>query len=199
MGLLRIGGGERNRGETGHRGASPSRILSRVVGDFWGINTLLLGSAGAGRLGVVAAESVFEVLAKVGTPDLVDRAGLSSCWLFFRDPVPEARGALDRTGRAGDDSLEARGDGITEEAPEPWASCDVCLVDGQDSVLVVGVTVLVVDTRENVGCEERLLASVAPLPIFVLDLSIMGKKSRGRTGMEARVKHSCQLGDSGMS
>jgi hypothetical protein len=178
MGLFRIGGGERNRGETGHRGASPSRMLSRVVGDFWGINTLLLGSAGAGRLGVVAADSVFDVFAKVGTPDLVDRAGLSSCWLFFRDLVPEAREALDLTARAGDDSLEARGDGITEEAPGPWDGCDVCLVDGQDSVLLVGVTVLVVDSRESVGCEERLLASVEPLPIFALDLSMaayMGK------------------------
>jgi hypothetical protein len=53
------------------------------------------------------------------------------------------------------------------------------LVDGHDSVL--GVTVLVVDSRESVGLERRALAFVEALPIFVVDLSMaadMGEESR---------------------
>lgn len=55
---------------------------------FWGIDTWLVLLAGAGRLGVVAADRVLPAGAEVGPVDLVDRAGLVSCWLFFRDLVP---------------------------------------------------------------------------------------------------------------
>lgn len=175
-----MGGGDRNRGETGHRGESFK--LSRFDGDFWGIDTLPAASVGGGRLGVVAEERVLVVGADVGPVDLVDRAGLGSCWLFFRDLVPGARGVFDLAGRVGDGSREARGDGAADEAAELCEGCDVaCLVDGHDSVR--GVTVLVVDSRERVGCEERLLASVEPFPIFVVDLSMAadmgGESSRG--------------------
>jgi hypothetical protein len=71
------------------------------------------------------------------------------------------------------------------------------LVDGHDSVLELGVTVLAVDSRENVGLEERVLASVEALPVFVVDLSMAaadmgGESRRGEIGMEAGLGQSCQ-------
>lgn len=54
--------------------------FSTIVEDsFWGIDTWLLGLAGAGRLGVVAADRVLVAGAEVGPVDLIDRAGLISC------------------------------------------------------------------------------------------------------------------------
>jgi hypothetical protein len=94
-GLFRIGGGDRNRGETGHLGVS-FRFSTIVEDNFWGIDTWLLELAGAGRLGVVAAERVLVAGAEVGPVDLIDRAGLVSCWLFFRDLVPCGLEAGDR-------------------------------------------------------------------------------------------------------
>ena len=65
---------------------------------------------------------------------------------------------------------------MVDDATELCEVCEGCdipwMVDGHDSVL--GVTVLVVDSRESVGLEERglALASAEALPIFVVDLSI---------------------------
>jgi hypothetical protein len=145
---LSIGGGDRNRGETGHLGVSFK--FSTIVDDsFWGINVaLLLELAGAGRLGVVEADRVLVAGADVGPADLRDRGGL--VWLFFRDLVPGGLEAVDRCGRVGDGSREARGEGVADDAAELCDGCDVpWLVDGHDSVL--GVTVLVVDSWESVG------------------------------------------------
>jgi hypothetical protein len=53
LGLL-TGGGDRNRGETGHRGAS---LGSAVEDGFWGVGALMVGSEATGcREGVVTAE-----------------------------------------------------------------------------------------------------------------------------------------------
>ena len=94
-GLLRIGGGDRNRGETGHRGVS-FRFSTMVEESFWGIDTLLLEVLGAGRLGVVDADNDLVAGTEVGPVDLIDRAGLVSCWLFLRDLVPWGLGTVDR-------------------------------------------------------------------------------------------------------
>ena len=53
LGLL-TGGGDRSRGEVGHRGGS---LGSAVVEGFWGVGALMVGSDETGaRAGVVAAE-----------------------------------------------------------------------------------------------------------------------------------------------
>lgn len=175
-GLWRIGGGDRSRGETGHLGAS-LKFSTIVDGDFCGIDTSPLELAGAGRLGVVAAERVFVAGADVGPLDLVDRAGLRSCWLFLRDLLPGVLEVVDLRGRVGDGSRDGRGDGAADEAAELCDGCDIpCLADGHDSVL--GVTVLVVDSRDSVGLEARVAASVEALPIFVVDLSMAADMRR---------------------
>lgn len=143
-------------------------------------------AVGAGKLGVVAADNCLDMFARLGMLDLIDRAGLTSCCAFFVDLVPVVRGAFGLADRAGDGSRDARGEGTAEEAADPWDSCDGCLVDGHDSVLPVGLMVLVVvESGEKVGCEdeERLLASVEPLPILlVVDLSMVAnmESSKGR-------------------
>jgi hypothetical protein len=100
--------------------------------------------------------------------------------VFFVGLVPLVLGAVDLADRTGDGSRDARGEDTAEEAAEPCDGCDGCLVDGHDSVLAVRLMVLVVvESREKVGCgcedEERLLASVEPLPILlvVFDLSMV--------------------------
>lgn len=75
---------------------------------------------GAGRLGVVAADRVLVDGAEVGPLDLMDRAGLRSCWLFFRDLVPGGLEVLNRRGRVGEDSREGRGEGTVDDAAELW-------------------------------------------------------------------------------
>jgi len=76
-GLWRMGGGDRNRGETGHRGVPLS--VSVVPEGFCGPAALVRLSVGAGRMGVVAADKVLAAVAAVGRVDLVGRVGLRSC------------------------------------------------------------------------------------------------------------------------
>jgi hypothetical protein len=112
-----MGGGDRKRGEIGHLGVS-LKFSARVEDDFWGIDTLLPEFDGAGRLGVVAAERLLVAGADVGPLDLVDRAGLRSCWLFLRDLVPGVLEMVDLNGRVGDGSRDGRGEGAADEVAE---------------------------------------------------------------------------------
>lgn len=84
----------------------------------------MLVPVGAGKTGVVAADSCLDMFARLGMLDLIDRAGLTSCWVFFVDLVPVVRGAFVLAGRDGDGSRDARGEGTTEEAADPCDGCD---------------------------------------------------------------------------
>lgn len=79
--MCRIGGGDRNLGETGHLGVS-LRVSDAAEG-FCGPAALARLSDGAGSTGVVAADSVFVPVVVVAEPagkvDLVGRVGLGSC------------------------------------------------------------------------------------------------------------------------
>lgn len=75
VGLLRMGGGERSLGETGHLG--DSLRCSWVVGDFTG--ALTVGSDVPGRrVGVVEDESILDAEDRVGLVGRADLAGLTS-------------------------------------------------------------------------------------------------------------------------
>lgn len=81
---------------------------------------------------------------------------------------------LDLVGLVGEGSREARGDGAADDWAEVWDDCDGSLLESQDSV-VLGVRTAD-DSREGVGCEERL-ASVEPLLVFC-DLSMTASYGR---------------------
>lgn len=84
LGRLSCGGGDRRRGETGHRGLSLAGV-SEFDGYFWGPVSLPSGSDEAGRrLGVVAAERILEGVWR-GMWDRGVLAGLVSWWLFLLD------------------------------------------------------------------------------------------------------------------
>ena len=126
MGLLRMGGGDRNLGDTGHRG--DSLRCSNDVGDFIGTGALMFGSDMAGRrVGVFVDERILEVEVDEGPVlfGLVAREGLVSCRLFFRDLVPgfvdEARElAVRERGRVGDVSREGREDDTAMSGAGWW-------------------------------------------------------------------------------
>ena len=171
LGLLRIGGGDRNLGDTGHRG--DSRRWSNAVGDFIGTGALMFGSDMAGRrVGVFVDERILEVEVE-DVPELfgrVARGGLVSCRLFFRDLVPgfvdEARElAVRERGRVGDVSREGRGEGAADVGADgaQFEFCEVNL-DGHESVLGVTVWMLDVDSRDSVGYRCRALPALPALP-----------------------------------
>jgi len=88
FGLWRIGGGDRSRGETGHRG--DSRKCSIVVGDLTGKPALEAGSEADGRsVGVLAVDKVLCPGAGAGLACRPGLVGLISCWLFFLERTAE--------------------------------------------------------------------------------------------------------------
>lgn len=164
--MWRIGGGDRNLGDTGHRG--DSLRCSWAVGDFTGAP--MDESDVTGRsVGVVVEESVLVAEDAAGLLGRPSREGLTSWRLFFRDRVPGlvvARDAWVReSGRVGDGSREASGEGAADEdaeVPDVW---EVNL-EGQESVFGVIVAVLAVDSRDSVGTgvvwAALLVGSVEP-------------------------------------
>ncbi|SPQ20891.1 a4b0aba0-6f85-418c-af19-db999d8721ff [Thermothielavioides terrestris] len=165
-----MGGGDRNLGETGHLG--DSRRCSIAVGDLTGAPTFVPRSDVDGRrVGVFAEDRFLDAGAGVGWLCLADREGLGSCWLFFRERIPEfadeVREAVGRRkGLVGEGSRDARGDGAADEEEEGADVCDVNL-DGPDSVIGVIVAVLAEDSRDKAGCAS----SDDPVDMFG-DLSI---------------------------
>lgn len=82
FGLLRMGGGDRNRGETGHRG--DSRRCSIVVGDLTETPPVEVRSdADGSSVGMLAVDRVLFPVAGAGLACPPDLVGLISCWLFF--------------------------------------------------------------------------------------------------------------------
>lgn len=161
LGLWRMGGGERRRGETGHLG--DSRRCSIAVGDFIGAVTLeaLDSEAEGRRVGVLADERVLEPGAGDGlAAGLAGREGLRSCWLFFLERMPELADevrevAVRERGRVGEGSREARGDWAAEDEveadTEAAAEGSEVNLEGPDSVMGVIVAVLAEDSRERAG------------------------------------------------
>lgn len=83
VGRLRTGGGERRRGEMGHRG------LSRGCSGFWGPDARMVEASDVvgSKVGIVAEERA-PSFCVAGVGMLVRlRDGLVSCWLFLRDRV----------------------------------------------------------------------------------------------------------------
>lgn len=117
--LLLEGGGERSRGDTGHRGVS---LSSDVTDNFWATCEWMEdGSNTAGcNLGIEAADSARCCAAAEGgfVFALADRDGLTSLALFFLErPGPADRAVTDLSeGRTGDDSLEGSGELFAEVA-----------------------------------------------------------------------------------
>jgi len=150
------------------------------------------GSDVAGRRGgVVVEESVLVAEDAAGLLGRPSREGLTSWKLFFRDRVPGlvvARDACVReSGRVGDGSREASGEGAADEDAEVPEVCEVNL-EGQESVLGVIVAVLAVDSRDSVGTgawAALLVGSVEPFaapaagPMFAC---IRGFATKGRPG-----------------
>lgn len=112
--LLSCGGGDRKRGETGHRGLS---LRSETIG-FWGVGAWICGSCGVGgSTGVVVDDRLLDDGVRPGAPERICwRVGLRSCWLFWRDREPLSRvdDVVLRALRPGDESLEARGECVAE-------------------------------------------------------------------------------------
>lgn len=76
-GLLSWGGGDRKRGETGHRGLS---LRSEVIG-FWGVGAWICGSCGVGgSTGVVVEDRLLDDGVRPGAMERICwRVGLWSC------------------------------------------------------------------------------------------------------------------------
>jgi hypothetical protein len=172
FGLLRMGGGDRNLGETGHLG--DSRRCSMVVGDLTGAPTFELKSDADGRsVGVLADDRVLDAGAGAGFACFADREGLRSCWLFFLERSPEfadevCEVAVRDSGLVGEGSREdGTGDGAADDEADVADAWEVNL-EGPDSVIGVIVAVLAEDSRENVGCafREPFGASDEPTDMF---------------------------------
>lgn len=114
--LLNWGGGDRRRGDTGHRGLSLSSALKT---GFCGVGAWICCccccSWEGASVGVLVEDNERDGAAedKLGR---VVREGLLSVWLFFRDRLPGKRfaEAVLRGRRVGEESLEAKGEGPTE-------------------------------------------------------------------------------------
>lgn len=164
LGLLSIGGGDRNLGETGHRG--DSLRCSNTVGDLTGTGALICGSDVAGRrVGVLLDESVLEVDEVAVLFGRVKREGLVSWRLFFRDLFPgvadEPRElAVRERGRVGEGSREGSGDGAADVGADGAGFCELDL-EGHESVLGVTVAMLDVDSRGSVGYRCKALPASA--------------------------------------
>jgi hypothetical protein len=167
FGLWRMGGGDRNRGDTGHLG--DSRKWSIVVGDLTGAPALELGSEVDGRrVGVLAEESDLDPDAGGPLACFADREGLRSCWLFFLERIPEFADevrevAVLDNGLVGDGSRDTRGEGAADDEVDVADVCDVNL-DGPDSVIGVIVAVLADDSRVYVGWASWLASGTSDVP-----------------------------------
>jgi len=158
--LFSTGGGDRNLGDTGHRGASPGR--SGATDGFWGTGVLTVESAGAGgRAGVLDADSV-RGAPGAGTVDRDGRDGLLSWVLFLRDlvpavPVGAALAVFDLMGgRMGDESREAKGEAFVDvDAEGVPESCDAGLGGSVSALRRDEVD----DSRVRAGCELWALAA----------------------------------------
>lgn len=123
-----LGGGDFNRGDTGHRGESLDN--SDATETFCGTGVRSTGSEfdGGGNEGVVAEESCCRGVEGAGTV-VLDLDGLGSWILFLRDPagVGDVRLALPvlAEGRVGDVSLDCAGDAVSEvEADVHFEACE---------------------------------------------------------------------------
>jgi hypothetical protein len=119
-GLLGCGGGDRRRGDIGHRCALLSFARSGEVEDFWGAGPFTFVSCEEGAsLGVLAADNVRDAW---GSPGRAWRVGLASV-LFLRDRLRANEGCVDdcRVRRMGEGSLDPSGLGTSE------LLADVCL------------------------------------------------------------------------
>lgn len=197
FGLWRMGGGDRNLGETGHLG--DSRRCSMEVGDLTGAPTLVLGSETDGkRVGVLADVNVLDVGAGCGTFCLDCREGLRSCWLFFRERTPEfaneVREAVRDNGLVGDGSREGSGEAAADDDADVAEVCEASL-DGHESVFWVTVAELAEESRDSVGWALRSLPGASGRPGDMLgDLSMSACVDvRGLAGEERRLDggHTC--------
>lgn len=128
------GGGDRSLGDIGQRGVSR---ISGLVEDFWGTGAFIVESEAVGcRGGIDAADNARWVAAAEGGfgVEVVERAGLTSCELFFLDrpgPFDVRPEVVDfRVGLFGDASREAAGEFAADFA------CFVCsfFVAGSEDV-----------------------------------------------------------------
>lgn len=125
LGRLRTGGGERRRGETGHRG------LSRGCSDFWGPDARAVDASDAvgRRVGIVEEARVAAFCVAAAGLLVRLRVGLVSCPLFLRDRivgVAEADGCADCFGNVGDEVDEEGCAGV--DAPEMAAAVATFIV-----------------------------------------------------------------------
>lgn len=107
--LVEFGGGDRKRGETGQRGLS----LKSAEGTpfFCGVEVGGASLATGGNEGAAEVDRLRVDAVCVGIWDREGRVGLSSCWLFLRERVPERRleDVALRIKRPGEPSREAFG------------------------------------------------------------------------------------------
>lgn len=162
FGLWRMGGGDRNLGETGHRG--DSRKCSMEVGDLTGGPTFELKSDPDGRrVGVLAEDKVLFAGTGAGLFCLASREGLISWKLPFLERIPaladEARElAVRDKGLVGEGSRDVSGDGAADDEVDVLEVCDTSL-EGAESVfwVIVAVLALAEDSRDGVGCAVWLV------------------------------------------
>lgn len=120
MGLPRTGGGLFSLGLTGQRGVLLAGSLG--IDCFWGTgDRMVMSEVEGSNWGVDVVDRVLGNVVVVLWLDLVDRAGLTSVWLFLRDletgaPVELvlADAGVLIEGLEGEGSREARGDGLAE-------------------------------------------------------------------------------------
>jgi hypothetical protein len=177
LALLVSGGGDRSRGETGHRGLSGAK--DDLCDWYW-------ASWETGcRVGVAVAERLRGGSVGPGILVLVCRDGLMSCWLFLRDllSLSLVLEAVLRGWRAGEASREARGEWVVEllavETLEDWpsgyAKVDASGGPGWRIAVVVAMA----------GCETPGAASVTGD-----DLSMTAGVGRESRGVDA--ENACQ-------
>lgn len=87
--LFEFGGGDRNRGDIGHRGLSLESVGTTPF--FCGVEACCASLTPGGRAGVAEVDRLRAAAVCVGICDLEGRVGLRSCWLFLRERVPERR------------------------------------------------------------------------------------------------------------
>lgn len=107
--LFEVGGGDRNRGDNGHRGLSFGSAGAKPF--LCGVAGWCGSLAAGGNKGVAEVDRLRAAAVCVGICDLERRVGLRSCWLFLRERVPERRleEVAFRIRRPGEPSREALG------------------------------------------------------------------------------------------
>lgn len=132
--MLPRGGGERSRGETGHRGLS---LKSGGAKGFRGVGDWIFISSAAGCKGGMAVDDrLLGVEACPDTPGRTGRCGLRSCWLFLCDlgPLRRVADVVLRGFCVGDGSREGSGECVDElfadDCFDDLALSVVAMVDG---------------------------------------------------------------------